>query len=392
MKRRVITIDGLRGFSLIGILAANMLIFQYGMFGKDNHAHFNLSSLDNISYVWTKIFVEGSFLPIFMFLFGYSMIKLKEKMEKDNKKVKRHFARRFLLLISIGILHSIFIWEGDILFGYGFIGFLMLIFINRKKKTLLVWAIILFTLTSLMGFGGNEETEAKIPITDSYIEKETKAYTSESYTDAFSFRNGDEVPFDVPDYFYIILLIMTPIIMSPLFLLGMYAAKSNWFVNPKEERRIYIWTALILGLSGLLLKSSHYFLNDLSWTLGAYNVGAIFLSIGYIFGFAIFYTKETGKILSALEQVGRLSMTNYLLQSIICTSIFYGYGLGLFGKLGVTLGILLTIVIFLLQILFSHYYLKIFMMGPFEKVMRIGTYLSWNDKQEQRKKKDGKVV
>ncbi|RLL42671.1 DUF418 domain-containing protein [Oceanobacillus piezotolerans] len=387
MKQRVNTIDALRGFSLLGILIANMLIFQYGMFGKDKPEHFQLSSFDTVSYVWTKIFVEGSFLPIFIFLFGYSMMKLKEKLEKNNMKVKRHFVRRFILFLTLGLLHSIFIWEGDILLMYGCIGLFMLMFINRKRKTLLVWAIALLFLNSFMGFGSYEETDKEIEKMESYIEKETVAYSSESYADALGFRYSDETPFDFPDYFYIVFLFITPLIISPLLLFGMYGAKSNWFTDPRKEKRLYIRGAIIFGIVGLLLKSSHYIMNDLSWTTGAYSVGAILLAIGYIFGFAILYTKVNRKVMSYIEKVGRLSLTNYLVQSIICTSLFYGYGMGLFGRLGVFQGILLAFFIFAMQILFSHYYLKFFKIGPFEKVMRIFTYLSWNGQPKRRKKK-----
>lgn len=71
-------------------------------------------------------------------------------------------------------------------------------------------------------------------------------------------------------------------------------------------------------------------------------------------------------------------MSNYLLQSVICTTIFYGYGFGLFGKMGVLNGILVAIVIYGLQVIVSHWYLKIWKMGPFEKIMRIGTYVKWS--------------
>ncbi len=71
-------------------------------------------------------------------------------------------------------------------------------------------------------------------------------------------------------------------------------------------------------------------------------------------------------------------MTNYLMQSVICTTIFYGYGLGLFGKIGVVYGFGLAVVIYSLQLLTTHYYLKQWKIGPFEKIMRIGTYFSWN--------------
>ncbi|QBK24462.1 DUF418 domain-containing protein [Ureibacillus thermophilus] len=87
------------------------------------------------------------------------------------------------------------------------------------------------------------------------------------------------------------------------------------------------------------------------------------------------------------KSIGRLSMTNYLFQSLICTTIFYGYGLALFGKLGVFTGIILAVVIFRCQAFISRLYLKKWKIGPFEKLMRIGTYLSWNGKVKPNTKK-----
>ena len=170
----------------------------------------------------------------------------------------------------------------------------------------------------------------------------------------------------------------------------MYAAKSNWFKNPNKERRKYTLTAVLFCPTGLSLKSSPYLMDQSNWTEGAYSVGSTFLSIGYIFAFALLYTIAEIKLLSYFEQVGRLSMTNYLFQSIICTTIFYGYGIGMFGNLGVFKAILLALFIFGLQVVISNFYLKIFKLGPFEKIMRIGTYLNWSGLPKKKEKESTK--
>lgn len=118
-NKRSTAVDAIRGLSLLGILMANMLIFQYGMFGKDELHFFQPSTLDLISHDMLKVFVEGSFMPIFTFLFGYSMIKMRESLIGKGLKYGRSFFRRSVLLIVLGLLHSIFIWEGDILLFYG---------------------------------------------------------------------------------------------------------------------------------------------------------------------------------------------------------------------------------------------------------------------------------
>lgn len=378
MSQRVNIIDGIRGFSLLGILMANMLIFQYGIFGKDEIEHFQLSAADEAAYIWIKVFVEHSFIPIFLFLFGYSMIKLKEKLERNGQKVKRHFVRRSLLLIAFGLLHSFFVWEGDILLAYGLIGLLMLFFLNRKKNTLLIWALLLGLTTSFLSYGSFTETAQEEKQMNSYIEKANQIYSNESYTKIYKFRNSGEFPYELPEYLYLFMVLLLPLIFAPMFLLGMYAAKSEWFTNPKRERKKYtLFTLLFLPL-GIALKSWPYLFPNSLWSGTAYELGAHLLAIGYIFFFAHLYTKQSPGLLPLFEKAGRLSMTNYLMQSVICTTIFYGYGLGLFGKIGVLYGFGLTFVIYSLQLLTTHYYLKKWKMGPFEKIMRIGTYFSWN--------------
>lgn len=233
MNKRIRLIDSLRGFSLLGILIANMLIFQYGIFGKDEIAYFHLRPWDEFMYVWIKIFVESSFMPIFLFLFGYSAIMLKNKLDKYGKRVKWHLFRRFLLLVIFGLLHTVFLWEGDILFSYGLTGIVMLIFVNRKRNTILYWAIGIFLITSLTNLVPEEEiTNKETENISSYIQKANDIYATGTYHEIFEFRNSGEDPYELSDYFYPVLIMLTPFITCPMLLFGMYAAKSGWFTNP----------------------------------------------------------------------------------------------------------------------------------------------------------------
>ncbi|WP_033826516.1 DUF418 domain-containing protein [Bacillus andreraoultii] len=374
MYKRIHLIDGLRGFSLLGILIANMLIFQYGIYGMEQIEL--LRPWDRFMYVWVKVFVESSFMPIFLFLFGYSIIMLKDKLERTKKRVKCHLFRRYLLLLVFGLLHSIFVWEGDILFSYGFTGLMMLMFVNRKKKTIIIWAVVLFLLTSLFSFLPAEDTPEDMEKLSSYIEKEKDVYANGTYWDTVEFRNSGEDPYDMPDAFYLIIFLFTPIITCPMLLFGMYAAKSGWFATPILKRKNYRNGAIVFITLGLLLKSMQFSI-PFSGNFGFITLGGPILAIGYIFLFSYFYTKSEQNLLTVFDYVGRISMTNYLMQSVICTTIFYGYGLGLFGKLGVFNATFLALFIFSCQVIASYFYLKHWKMGPFEKLIRIGTYLSW---------------
>lgn len=375
MRKRVDLIDALRGFSLFGILIANLLIFQYGSVGKDFIEHQNI--LDKISYYFTKIFVETSFMPIFAVIFGYSLYKLFESIKSRQDKTRWPLIRRAIGLMVLGFIHSTFIWEGDILLFYGGTMFILLFFLYRKPKTMFIWAGIFFVLMSLMSISENVELYDKEKVVP-YLEEEHQVFSEGTYGDVINFRLNSELPIKLDEVLgeaiLIIIALLAPFMYMPLFLLGMGLAKLNYFSNPKEEMSFYKKLA-IFAVVGLLLKTVgqlDFNYSDLFFTLG----GPI-LAVGYIGLFSIMYNSDMGRKYSELfTNVGKLSLTNYLMQSILFTFIFYGYGLGLFGSIGTTFAIVLGVAVFALQIVCSQIYLRKFKRGPFEKVLRMWTNLS----------------
>ncbi|WP_199690214.1 MULTISPECIES: DUF418 domain-containing protein [Clostridia] len=380
-NKRITVVDQLRGFSLLGILMANMLIFQYGMYGKDELEHFSVSKFDHITRHLIEIFIETSFMPIFAFLFGYGMIKMKEKLEVKRLPVKRYLARRFLLLSIIGYLHGSYLWEGDILFIYGMIGFILLLFLKRRTKTILIWAIALLLITTFLSYGG-KEVDAPIDeasVMEDHIEKSKKVYQNGSYADILAFSSEDPFFEMFTEEELAATLLITPFILLPMFLFGMYAANRKWFVNLDRYQKRWRRLAILFIVSGIALKSLPLMINEEGITNLCFSLGGPVLAFGYIFAFSVlFHHKSYDMVVKGLEAVGKLSLSNYLLQTMVCISIFYGYGLGLFGKLGVLSGVGLSIVIFAIQMMVSFYYIKRFRSGPFEKMMRIWTYLSWS--------------
>ena len=387
-QQRIHLIDSLRGLSLLGILLANLLIFQYGIWGKEE---LSLMSIDKGAFHFLKIFVEGSFMPIFTFLFGYSIIKMADGLRQKNVKVKRYFARRSILLMLLGFLHSTFIWEGDILLTYGMMGLALIVFVNRKTKTILVWGVLLFTLyTALMligsGISDPSTTEEEFTASPAYIAKTNEVYGTGTYTEIMHHRlNADPIK-EMDEIFILVMMVIAPFAMAPLFLFGMYAARINLFANPEKEKKGYKVGAWILLPFGLLMKGFGELQTPNNWTDFLIGTGAPLLSFGYIFAFASLYAGCSKTILFlAMENVGKLSLTNYILQSIVCTTLFYGYGLGLFGKVGVLNSIFLGLFIFAIQSVCSHYYLKSFRRGPLETLLRIGTNFTWNGQVKARK-------
>lgn len=382
IPHRASAVDAIRGFSLLGILMANMLIFQYGMYGKDVLHLFHPSTVDTISHNMLRVFVEGSFMPIFTFLFGYSMIKMRDSLTAKGRKSRWSFIRRSIMLLGLGILHGYYLWEGDILLFYGAITLLLLFFLKRKAKTAIIWGILLLVLTCAVGLGATQinDPQDDTQRMESYVKEATDVYRSGTYSEIVDYRANSEPPLDLPDWVMIVVFLVAPLINAPMFLFGMAAAKRGRFLQPSLETKSYLrWSLLIpLGLTlktmAVILGSSHV-LNGVGILLG----GPL-LALGYIHLFALLYAaaSKSSLIIRSFEAVGRMSLTNYLLQSVICTFIFYGYGLGQFGQLGVLSGTLLAVAIYAVQAACSLLWLAKFRSGPIERLMRSMTYWSWN--------------
>lgn len=370
MHSRVHSVDSLRGFSLLGILLANLLIFQYGMFGSMYISPDSI--IEKISYYGTKIFIEGSAMPIFTLLFGFSLIKLMQSVQRKGRKSRWVLLRRAVGLITLGLLHSTFIWEGDILAFYGGMVLLLFIFLKRKAKTLFIWSGILFAL--ILSFSALPAE----PLPESagmaaYLAEAQLVYSDGSYRDIQDFRLH-VLPPDFDGILYAVTAIISPLIFIALFLLGMGLAKTDVFSRIHDYPRLYRLGLLLLPI-GVVMKA--FALLQPNFEMLLLPAGQL-LSLGYIALFMqLFASQKLPRFMTAFAAVGKLSLTNYLLQSVICTFIFYGYGLGLFGQLGVTAGVLLGLAIYSCQVLISHLYLQRWQRGPVESLLRMWTYFSW---------------
>ncbi|MGG2054912.1 DUF418 domain-containing protein [Lysinibacillus pakistanensis] len=378
--KRVSFIDCMRGFSLFGILLANLLIFQFGMQGKENLK--GLSLLDQGAYYFLKVVVESSFMPIFTLLFGFSLMKLVESARRKGRKSRWVILRRSIGLIVLGWLHHLFIWEGDILLFYGLMIPILVLFINRKAKTAFIWAGILFVITIALSYGQSEVSKKEQQEKDTYAAKESHMYANGTYAEIFDFRLNPEPSETEKPAEIALMILMAPILLLPLFLVGMGLAKVRAFENIEQEKKWYMLGALLVPI-GLLCKSLSLMENNFSVMLSM--GGAQLLSLGYVCLAALLYKFwHTSIISQAFECVGKLSLTNYLMQSIICTTVFYGYGLGLFGKIGVFNGILFGLIVYSFQCVMSFLYLKKWKRGPFEQILRMWTNWSLRGRLKQK--------
>ncbi|WP_411343603.1 DUF418 domain-containing protein [Paenibacillus sp. WLX1005] len=377
---RLQLIDAMRGFSLLGIIMANMLIFQYGSWGLIDIQSASFTRLDHIVNGLLEVLVVGSFMPIFALLFGFGIVKMKDSLERKQLSPYTHLSRRFLLLMLIGMVHAFFIWEGDILTYYGLFGFGLLLYLRCRPNTLLVWTYIGFGILLLIGLvsviipdPGSSMAE------EQYLQHMLTVYTQGSYLDILLHRNT-ETPFGSFPFSFVLmflLLAMTSLLYIPMFWLGMYMAKTGVFEQANAKRSLYARGTLILLPLGLILKALPLFMPVLEWETLAVLVGGPMLAIGYVFAFAWLYVNVgERRWMNHFAAVGKLSLSNYLLQSLISTTLFYGYGFGWFGQFGVAAGTCVALAIYMLQWLLSPLYVRRYSYGPVEKLLRMWTNLS----------------
>jgi uncharacterized protein len=394
---RIQIVDILRGFALFGILFVNMTIFSQPMQAIVLPADPNLPFYDRAALWLIHALGEGKFYALFSLLFGLGLTLQMERIEGRGGRFVPLYARRLLVLLGIGLVHAFLIWMGDILILYALLGFLLILFRKARPRTLLIWVVILIALpllfsaaaTALIAWASNFP-EATSQIEQSFAQTEA-AFVSDLQRAAQVYTHGDFAAITaqrVSDYFGIGMTgfaVMGFNVMA-MFLLGVYFGKRGFFKNLPENqglfRKLLLW-GLLIGLTGNLLYAT--LIIPISriyqtWTLflatTGQTVGAPLLMLAYVSALCLLaLSPGWGKRLRVLAPVGQMALTNYLMQSIICTLIFYGYGLGLFGKVGHAAGIAMAIAIYLLQIPFSHWWMKRFYYGPAEWLWRSLTYL-----------------
>ena len=394
---RVQIVDILRGFALFGILLVNMAIFyapfQQLLFPADPAAAW----YDRAATWLIHFLAEGKFYALFSLLFGLGLTLLMSRIEARGGRFVPLYLRRLLILLLIGLVHAFLIWPGDILVLYALLGALLIFFRHAKPRTLLIWAVILMAIPPLFNLGslalievGRAMPEGAVQIDAALaeveagyladVERADRVYTNGTFSEITAQRVYDYTSLGLLSFFALGFNVLG------LFLIGIYFGKRQIFQNLETNRpllrKLLLW-GLLIGLPAnaiyatLIMDTVRFAPSGAAGIAAlAHGIGAPLLMLGYVAALSLLsMTPVWGARLKALAPVGQMALTNYLMQSIVCTLIFYGYGLGLFGKIGAAAGILLTFVIYLLQIPISHWWMKRYRYGPAEWLWRSLTYL-----------------
>ncbi len=394
---RIQLVDILRGFALFGILLVNMALFTRPIQSLIFPIAPGTTWYNDLAEWLIHFLGEGKFYSLFSLLFGLGLTLQMDRIERIGGRFAPLYLRRLLILLGIGIVHAFLIWVGDILIVYALFGALLLLFRKAKPRTLLTWAVILLAIpilfqaavASLIELGRSvpesaqqiDKTFADVEANyRSDMERASQVYANGDFREITSQRASDYVNFMLLGGLYTLGLSVLA-----MFLLGVYFGKRQIFQNLEANRPLFrkllLW-GLLLGVPAnaiyaTVIMSIPRFEPSWSFLLATlmHGIGAPMLCLAYISSIALLMGNPAwNQRLKTLAPVGQMALTNYLSQSIICTLIFYGYGLGLFGTFGAAQGIALTIVIYLIQIPISNWWMKRFRYGPAEWLWRSLTY------------------
>jgi len=393
---RIQIVDILRGFALFGILLVNMAIFSQPFQSILFPVSPAMPWYDRAATWLIHFLAEGKFYALFSMLFGLGMVLLMERIEARGRRFVPFSMRRLLALLLIGLVHALLIWPGDILIIYALLGFLLLLFRKARPRTLLIWAVILIAIpllfiavaTGLVALGGMTPEGAQ-QIDQSFAA--TKAgYLADVARGEEVYAGGNFLEITTQRaYDYMSMGPVTAFVLGfnilAMFLVGAWFGKRRIFNDLDAHRRFFrklLTWGLIVGLIGnaiyatLIMNIPRYDASvELLIATVAQAIGAPLLMLAYVAAISLLALRPAwGRRLAVLAPVGQMALTNYLLESILSTTIFYGYGLALFGQVGAAWGIVLTIVIYLLLIPFSHWWMKRFLYGPAEWLWRSMTY------------------
>lgn len=371
---RIASLDIVRGLALFGVLVANLASsFRASVFQHFTASYAQAPALDRAAEAFIRLAIEGKAMSLFALLFGVGLAIQHERFSRAGPAAY-WLARRLLALFAFGLLHLLFVWNGDILAEHAVAGLLLLPLLGAPPRSLGRWAAGLLALSLALLF-------APLPLpwldpawTEREIASAARAYGAGSYAEvrAYSLR---ELAALLP-----MRLAFFPQTLA-LLLLGVLAWRRGWLRDPRAHRATLARLAAVGLIAGALLTGIDR--EDSSgWSAEAYllivvaaGFAPLVLATGY--GAAALLALEASAVrraLAPLAPLGRMAFTNYIAQSILFGLLFYGYGLGWFNRMGIAPAVALGVAVYALQAAASAAWLRRWRFGPLEWLWRTLTY------------------
>lgn len=386
---RIISLDVLRGFAVLGILVMNIQSFAMPSAAYTNPtAYGDLTGVNLLTWAASHLLVDQKFMTLFSFLFGAGICLFAERAEaRSGRSAGLHYRRMFWLLL-IGLAHGYLLWSGDVLVTYAVCGCLVFLLRNRPPRTLLAAGLAVFSVASVLslGFGLvapalSEQETAEIAAAWAPAAAEIEAQLR-AYRGGWLAQQGQRVPDTV-----MMQTAVLPFLMlwraAGVMLLGM--ALYRWRILDATRSDAFHRRLALIGFgAGVPVVAAGiwwHFDGGWSWErsffLGSqFNYwGSLAMALGYVGLVMLAIRRRWFPALQArLAAAGRMAFTNYLAQTILCTTIFYGHGLGLFGSVARWQMLLVVFGVWVLELWWSPLVLRRYRYGPVEWGWRTLTY------------------
>ncbi|MCI0376836.1 MAG: DUF418 domain-containing protein [Gemmataceae bacterium] len=407
---RLSSVDVLRGFALLGILLMNITSFGFPHNGQADLAAAKSSADPNLAiWIGTSVVFEGKMRAMFSMLFGAGIVLFTLRAEKRQgvEQSSKVFYRRVLWLLALGFLHFNLLWPGDILYEYAVGAFLLFPLRRLSPKLLLLAGLLLLFTGSLRSIPRNWELEQKrvAAAEANAAEAAGKTLTAEQrdaqaeWAARMRWRKPNETQIakeiadHQQDYWSMFLMrqrqgwagFVSSWDTAGMMLLGMGLMKLGVF-SAAFSIPAYLAMMLLGYTAGFLINSytayraieTNFEPIGLWWNFATYDAGRLTMAMGHIGLLMVIYKAGWLRwLMSGLAAVGQMALTNYLLQSLICTTIFYGYGFGLYGQLERYQLYYVVLGVWIAELIWSPIWLRYFDFGPAEWLWRSLTYWKW---------------
>lgn len=389
-RERIVSLDLLRGVALLGILPMNIQAFSmisaaylnptvYGDFHGANY------------WVWyfCHLLADEKFMTIFSMLFGAGIFLMTSHVEAAGRKPAGLHYRRMGWLVLFGLMHSYLLWFGDILVCYGLCGMVAYGYRKMSPRKLIAYGLVFIAVASIL-FVWMAWSLPTMPAAKSEFLREgiweptptMKAHELAAYRSGWlgemGQRANDSLTGEVSGFIFLAFWRVEGcmLIGMALFKLGVFsaqrAAKLYWG---------FIAAAVLIGFPAILYGVHH----DIAagWDFRqAFFIGSQFnywasmlVSLGWVGAtMLVFQSATLRRFTRPVAAVGRMAFSNYIFDTVVCTTIFYGFGFGMFGKVSRVTQIEIVLAIWTAQLILSSIWMQYFQFGPLEWLWRSLTY------------------
>ena len=370
-SERVRTIDIIRGLALFGVLIVNILSdFRVPLLEHFRRPFADSRGADHLVDLLAAGALEFKALTIFSFLFGVGIAIQIERATSRNVNTSYFLLRRFSWLFVLGTAHMFLVWNGDILTLYAICGLLLLPLTGLPSPILFLIGATLIALPEFISFGSRLPSG---PAAMAVIAQTRQVYGSQGFLAILKFRWHESWSLIVP------LLIMVLPRTTGLMYWGVAAWRSGILRAP-ERHRGKLAVALVIGAAvGAAITANGAWAASSGRTpwpalQNTHLDASILLALAYVSGLLLWLNPRRTSRLPGLAAIGQMALTNYVLQSIVLGCIFYGYGFGLFGRIGSAAAAGVGLAIYSAQLQLSRFWLRRFRFGPFEWLWRSLAY------------------